>query len=135
MPRVRLFREGAAFIAVGAINTVVGYGVFLSVLTWGVSHLSRGYLVALTVSYAISIPMAYVLHSRFVFRAPQLTWSGFGRFVIVNVAAVGLNFVGLPVAVELLGFSPAPAQLGVLAAVIVLSYLGHKFFSFRTTHR
>ena len=130
----RFFREGAAFVVVGAINTVVGYGVFLGALTWWVSHLPRGYLIALTVSYAIAIPMAYVLHSRFVFRVPELTWLGFGRFVMVNVAAVGLNFVGLPVAVELLGFAPAPAQLGVLAVVIAFSYLGHKFFSFRTRH-
>lgn len=129
-PQRRLLSEGVAFIAVGLVNTAVGYAIFFILTTWVFGALPFGYLASLALSYVFAIPLAYVLYHRYVFTSSTITLRGFWRFVAVNVTAIVLNFIGLPMAVEWAAMSPQTAQLVVLAVVVVVSYIGHKFFSF-----
>jgi len=122
--------EGLRFVVIGAINTAVGYAVFFVAATWLLSDLRFGYLLAVALSYAIATPIGYTLHRRVVFRAESSPKS-FARFVGVNLSAIGLNFVGLPIAVEGLGMTPQLGQALVLIIVVVFTYVGHKFLSFR----
>jgi putative flippase GtrA len=54
--------EFARFLVVGAINTVIGYAVYLLASPW------LGYHLAYALAYAVGIVVAYLLNSRFVFR-------------------------------------------------------------------
>lgn len=126
--------EGSRFVAVGAINTVVGYGVFFVLVTWVFSELRFGYLLALVLSYVVATPLGYTLHRIVVFRA-SASWASFGRFIVINVSAIVANLVGLPVAVEIVGLSPQIGQAVVLGIVVVGSYLGHRFITFRASNQ
>lgn len=119
------------FLFIGGINTVIGYGVFvLGELTVG---WIIGYVGSLYLSYLIAVPIAFLLHRRVTFRAHE---SGsrlvdFLRFSSVYVVSLVINTVGLPLLVEFGHLPPIAAQAIMVVVTTVLSYAGHKYFSFR----
>ncbi|WP_243063526.1 GtrA family protein [Humibacter sp. RRB41] len=128
--------QRVAFLIVGAFNTVLGWALFtLAQQLIGV-HLGRfGYMVSLYLSYAVAILCAFFLHRYFVFRVRGHFWLDLARFTVVNLAGLGLNTVLLPLVIETTGTAPVIAQGCVALAVAVISYGGHKYFSFRRTKK
>jgi len=123
--------ERVRFVIVGGINTVLGYGLFvLFQLTVGDTI---GYLGSLYASYVVAILVAFVLHRRFTFRV-----SGTGnvvidflRFASVHVVALVINTIALPLLVEYAHLDPLVAQALIVVVTTLVSYFGHKLFSFR----
>lgn len=135
-PLRRLFRrlagdERIRFLVVGAFNTVFGYLVFVTIELLAGQWV--GYLVSLYVSYAIAIVVAFVLHRHVTYR---VTGTGnvvvdFLRFASVYVVALVINTIALPLLVELAGITPIIAQALIAIVTTLVSYFGHKLFSFR----
>lgn len=126
-----LAEEKVRFVLVGGTNTVVGYGLFVVFeLTIG---RSLGYLVSLYLSYLIAVALAFVLHRRFTFRVSGTgnALLDFVRFAGVYVVTLLINTAALPLLVELVGLVPVVAQAIVVVVTTVVSYFGHRFFSFR----
>ena len=125
-----------AFLLVGAFNTVFGWVLFAVAQRALGQHLGPfGYMVSLYVSYAVSIFCAFLLHRYLVFRVRGHFWLDLGRFTLVNLAGLGINTVLLPLVIETTRIAPIVAQGCVALAVAVVSYAGHKYFSFRRTHK
>ena len=123
--------ERVRFLVVGGINTVVGYLAFAA-LQLSVGHVI-GYLGSLYGSYVLAVSLAFVLHRRFTFRV-QGTGNrlvDFARFASVYVVSLAANTVVLPVLVELGGLHPLVAQAISVVVTTIISYFGHKYFSFR----
>ncbi|WP_373121608.1 GtrA family protein [Mycobacterium marinum] len=136
-PLIRLFRDQrVAFLVVGGINTVVGFAIFVACsVTVGrlVDHRFGtvvGTLVTIGISHPLGVLFAFVLYRRFVFRVRGQVLRDLMRFWSVYLARVGVNIVVLPVLVEL-GLQRIPAQAIVLLSTTLLSYFGHRHFSFR----
>ena len=70
------------------------------------------------------------MYKRQVFRVRGHVLRDLVRFESVYLTAVGINAVALPVLVEL-GVHRIPAQAIVLLPTMLLSYFGHRYFSFR----
>lgn len=119
------------FLAVGGVNTVLGYVIYAVLAQFVFDQVALGYLIALIVSYAISITLAFVLYRRFVFVVKGNVLVDFVRFVGVYAVSIGANAVALPLLVEFLGFHPLLAQAIVLVVTTLISFVGHKYFSFR----
>ena len=134
MNRVRrLFDdERVRFLFVGGINTVFGYAVF--VLLYLSAGRVVGYLGSLYLSYLIGVSLAFVLHRRVTFRAHETGGNSvvdFLRFASVYLVSLTINTIGLPLLVEF-GHLPAiGAQAIMVVVTTMISYLGHKYFSFR----
>jgi putative flippase GtrA len=129
----RLFeQERIRFLFVGGINTVFGYAVFA--LLFVTAGQVIGYLGSLYISYVIGVTLAFVLHRRVTFRAHETGGNpvlDFLRFSSVYVVALAVNTVGLPLLVEF-GHLPAlVAQAIMVVVTTIISYVGHKYFSFR----
>lgn len=136
-PLIRLFHDQrVAFLVVGAINTVVGFGIFVACsesIGQFVDHQFgrvAGSLVTLGVAHVLGVLFAFVMHRRFVFRVHGKVLRDLARFESVYLTALGINAVSLPMLVEL-GLQRIPAQAIILAASTVLSYFGHRYFTFR----
>lgn len=126
-----LHDERVRFVLVGGFNTVVGYGIFVLVqLTIG-KHTS--YLLSLYIATIVGTIVAFLSHRRFTFRISGRgkIFIDFFRFAGVNVIALGINTIALPVLVEIGGLNPLVAQALIVIVTTVVSYVGHKFFSFR----
>lgn len=119
------------FLAVGATNTIIGYVVFSALTLWVFAHIPFGYLLSLIISYAVAIVIAFVLYRRFVFKVTGHVVRDFLRFVSVYAVAIGLNAVLLPLFVEVLHLHPLIAQAITLVITTLLSFFGHREFSFR----
>jgi putative flippase GtrA len=136
-PLIRLVRDQrVAFVIVGGINTVVGFGIFI-ICSETVGHLVdhrfgkiAGSLVALGITHVLSVLFAYVMHRRFVFRVQGRVLRDLARFWSVYLTAGAINLVALPVLVEL-GMDRIPAQAIIVGCTTLLSYFGHRHFSFR----
>jgi len=115
------------YLAVAALNTVVGLISYIGALA--VVGESR-YWLALLMSHVIATTLAFVLYRRFVFQVEGKVLRDYLRFQLVYLGALSLNALLLFALVELLGFSPLPSQAICLVVIAVVSYLGHKFFSF-----
>lgn len=129
---VRLLEdERVRFVLIGGVNTVVGYGLFVAIqLT-----LARfiGYFGSLYASYAIATLLAFYLHRRFTFRASKTgrVVVDFLRFQSVYVVSLIVNTAALPLLVEGLKLDPLLAQAIIVIFTTTISYVGHKWFSFR----
>jgi putative flippase GtrA len=136
-PLIRLFRDQrVAFLIVGVINTVIGFGIFV-VCSVTVGHTVdqrfgklAGTLVTIAISHVLSVLFAFVMHRRFVFRVQGHVLRDLLRFWSVYLTGLGVNAVALPLLVEL-GMQRIPAQAIIVAATTLLSYFGHRHFSFR----
>lgn len=136
-PLIRLFNDQRlAFLAVGAINTVVGFSIFVACSETVGDFTDRragtiaGTLVTVGISHVLSVLFAFVMHRRFVFRVRGHVLRDFARFESVYLTVLGINAVALPVLVEL-GLHRIPAQALVILCTTLLSYFGHRHFSFR----
>ena len=126
---LRVFRDQrVAFLAVGATNTVVGYLSFAAILLLLGQRL---YLVALVSAYVISVLIAFVLYRSLVFRVRGHVLRDLWRFVTVYLLALAINFVALPVLVELAHLQVLVAQALIVLITSVMSWVGHKHYSFR----
>lgn len=134
---LRLVRDQrAAFLIVGTINTIVGFGLFaLFDVTVGAAvdasaGTVAGSLVTLVCSHVLGVLFAFTLHRRFVFRVTGHVWRDLARFESVYLVSLGINALTLPVLVTL-GVPRLLAQAAILGVTTVLSYVGHRYFSFR----
>jgi len=125
-----------AFLVVGGINTVVGFGLFvvldLTLGRWvdGTVGTVAGSLATLLSSHVLAVLFAFALYRRFVFKVEHHWWRDLARFESVYLVALGINSVALPLAVQA-GASRIVAQAIITLALTVLSYFGHRNFSFR----
>lgn len=112
------------FVCVGLLNTVIGYGAFF------ILSFFLNYLVALVVAHCIGVTNSYLWNKYWTFQVKKFRPAELVKFNIVYLLALGANMLILYIAVELLAINPRLGQLFVLPLVTLLSYFGHKYWSF-----
>ena len=129
--------QRVAFLVVGAANTVIGiswFAVFLVTVgqVWGQPW---GYLASLACSHVLSVLCAFVLYRFVVFRVRGHVLADLWRFETVYLSALAVNFVMLPLLVEIAGLPVLLAQAMIVLLTSVISWVGHKHFSFQRPQR
>jgi putative flippase GtrA len=121
------------FAVVGVFNTVFSFGVFagMQLTIGGSSH----YLFVLAASHVVGVLEAYVLQRWLVFRVRGRWWRDLARFWSVYLVALGINFVTLPLLVEVLHVPVLPAQAGVMLATALGTFVTHRRFTFHRPTR
>lgn len=90
------------------------------------------YMVAILVAQAITIACAFPAYRSLVFQSHGSLWSDFLRFLSVWASGAVAGIVATPFLVEVFGMHPLVAQVLAIVVIAIASYLGHRFFSFRT---
>jgi putative flippase GtrA len=121
--------ERVRFLGVGGLNTVFGYLNF--VWMQALFGNTLGYMGSYLVSYASGFAVAFLLHRRVVFRVKGHLWKDLARFQGVYLLPLAVNLIGLPILVSGLKMNVYLAQAIVVLFNAVVSYFGHKYFSFR----
>ena len=127
--RLARYREQLQYLGVGVWNTLFGYCVW-ALLQYPL-HDYINYLVIIVLSYPISIANAYVCYRYIVFRSHGRVWREVPRFSTVYLLTMAANLVVLPFLLRILPFNVYVVQALFTMAVVVVSYVGHRFFSFR----
>ena len=84
----------------------------------------------LVLAWPLAVLNAYLCYRRFVFRSTGSMRKELPRFSLVYVATLIGALAALPFLLRTLGLSIYVTQAGYTVAVVALSYLAHKFFSF-----
>jgi Predicted membrane protein len=121
------------FLIVGGINTAVGYALFVAIELLVGQRFEYGYFVSLYGSFFLATLVAFWLHRHYTYR---VTGTGnvvidFLRFQSVYLVSLGINTVALWFLVDIAHVIPTIAQAFIVVVTTCVSYLGHKFFSFR----
>ena len=138
--------EKLRYLLVGAFNTLMSYVLFLALLAslgaWlqtfsaTSSHLTsvigdHYYLVVQWVGWVLTVPVCTLTMKRFAFRTKGSWRHQVGRAYLVYLPAQGLAFVLLWLMVQVIHLTPQLGVIVVVAATTVLTYIGHKYFTFQ----
>ena len=124
-----LARQEVRYLIAGGWNTLFGYGVYVGLLYMFQAWVH--YMVIAVLANVFSISMAYATHKLFVFRTKGNVLREYFRFYGVYGVTAALGLLALPICVEVLRMSPYVAPLLILGVTVVVSYFGHKHFSFK----
>lgn len=119
-------RQEFRFLIVGGINTVVGYGAYALLLSFGTQ-----YLLANTLATIIGVANSYLWNRFFTFKSKGKAWQEIIRFSLVYFISYCFGMLFLYLIVGRLGLNTYIA--GVLNIIIttLISWFGHKNFSFK----
>lgn len=127
------YREQILYLVVGGWNTVFGYAIW-ALLYFLLRH-QLHYLIILVLSWPIAVANAYICYRTIVFRSNSTVWRELPRFSLVYIVTLAAALIVLPILVRTLPFNLYVIQALYTAVSVVLSYLAHKYFSFRKGHR
>lgn len=128
----RKYREVITYLMVGGWNTLFGITFYALAIHffWPRFH----YLVIGVVCSVIGITNAFIGYKLFVFRTKGTAWNilcEYARFYLVYFASGLIQMLPLWLFVDMFGIQPAWANVWVTLIATIISYLGHKFFTFR----
>lgn len=121
--------EVVRYLLVGGWNTLFGIGLF-AVMFWCLQDWLH-YQVIVVTAWALSVVNAYACYKIFVFRTRGNIWRELSRCYVVYTAALAAQMTGMWILVDGCGLHPIVANALVTFIVVVISYLGHKLFSFK----
>ncbi len=134
-PLLRLFKDRRiAFLAVGAVNTGIGFVWFIAFsMAFRTIASDEAWTVFAVIACAqvTSTISAFFLYRHLVFRVRGHFWLDLARFCLVYVGAFALNLVVVPPLKLWLGMDEILAQFLFTFVIALISWFGHSRFSFR----
>lgn len=115
------------FLLVGGFNTLFAYGIFAFLA--GLVHLP--YLWALTIQYFITVNVSIFTMRYYVFRSKGNIIKEYAKAWSVYIGMFAFNSVLLAFLVEICHIGELKAQALYLTVSTILTYVLHKYFSFR----
>lgn len=138
--------EKLRYLIVGAYNTLFSVLLF-NLLLWLAGPSVRAlapsanvvaafaghnyYNVIFWVCWVAAVPHSTITMKYLVFRSPGHLGRQIGRSFLVYLPAQGINSALLWLLVAVVGLHPTLGQLATVVVSTILSYVGHKYFTFR----
>ena len=123
-------KQSLRYLMAGGWNTVFGYGIGVGLYTILSSQLHVAVIAAIANIFAIT--MSFLTYKLFVFKTTGNWLSEYGRSYLVYGSMALLSIILLWAMVDYLGVDIWYAQALVILLTVGVSYLGHKFFTFRS---
>lgn len=114
------------FIFVGILNTIVGYGSYGILLFLGIN-----YLIANTLSTIIGIINSYILNRKITFNDASTTKKTPFKFVGIYIVSYLIGIFNLYILVRKCNINSYFAGFINIFVTTLISWFGHKYFSFR----
>jgi putative flippase GtrA len=139
--------EKLRYLVVGFCNAALGYGFFVLLLVAVgpqlhalessssslISLVGRHYYVVVQwLMWIVFVPVCTLTMRYFVFRSKGHWLRQIGRAYFVYIPAQALSSLLLWLTVRVIHLSPTLGQLVTVVFVTIVSYLGHKYFTFKT---
>ena len=129
--------ELARYLVVGIWNTAFGYGTFALFTALLDGHVPASYMAASLLSSVLNITVSFLGYKWFVFKTQGNYFTEWARCLVVYSGSIALGLALLPPAVFLVGYvtgnpgtAPYIAGALVMAVQVVVSFVGHRTFSF-----
>jgi putative flippase GtrA len=128
------------YAACGGVNTLLSLSVYFVSYNYILRKqiLDLGFIVfkphiaALFISFLVSLPVGFYLSMFVIFQGSYLRRRiQFFRYFIVIIACMVIDYIGLKILVEYLGWYPTLAKLVNTIFIILFNYFSQRHFSFR----
>jgi putative flippase GtrA len=117
------------YLIIGAWNTFFGFAVFTILMI--VFPISK-YLIALTLTMLLAGMNSYMTQRKFVWQSSANMKAEFSKFFTVFIGQFFANLVLLYILVDYFNFHPLWTQYVIAAVLIVMTYISHKNWTFRS---
>jgi putative flippase GtrA len=123
-------RKSFRFLSVGAINTLIGYLVIVTLKYFA----GTGDIVANVLGYSIGLAVSYALNSRWTFQYKGRDRLGVPRFLIVVGVAYLANLATVMAVIGLGDEGGYIAQGAGIVPYALISYFGCRLWAFSSAH-
>ncbi len=121
--------QAARFGLVGVANTLIGGGIILALTWWGINP-----FLANVCGYVVGTLFSFAVNSRWTFASPDAGGAKLVRFILVILAAWGVNALVLAAFIHL-GWGNMASQVPAMICFTVANFLGQRYFTFRPEGR
>ena len=92
------------------------------------------HIATLCIVFPITLLTGFWLQKHVTFKAFDLhSGRQLMRYILIVAVNLAVNYIGLKLCVETLGWYPTPSKMMITMVTIAISYFGQKYFTFRTT--
>lgn len=121
-------KEKILYLLVGAWNTLFGFFVMIWLYTW----LSEYLHVTVVAIFAnvMSITMSFLTYRYFVFKSQNTWWAEYLKCYLVYGGLAVFGIILTWVFIDYLKLNIWVSQSITVPATVVVSYVGHKYFTF-----
>ena len=114
------------FLFVGGLNTIVGYGTYALLLM-----MDFNYLLANTIGTIVGIIHSYIWNRKFTFKSNSNIKKEIPKFIFVYLISYLIGLLNLYILVKKIGINEYMAGIINIVTTTLISWFGHKYFSFR----
>lgn len=118
------------FLLVGGWNFIFGYLAFVG-LYYFLGDVLFEHLVVI-LSSILGITNSFIFHRWLTYHSTGVWWKEYFKFYIVYGGQIIINLILVAIFVSYYGFNAYWVQFVILVMLTLLSYWGHKNFSFKT---
>ena len=116
-------------------NFVIGHeivNVTFDIGHWTFAQAITPHIATLCIVFPITLITGFWLQKYVTFTASRLNgWRQLSRYILIVAINLAINYFGLKLCVETLGWYPTPSKMVITLVTVVISYLGQKYYSFR----
>ena len=136
----QLFR----YAACGGGNMVLDWVLYFLIYNYGVGHdlqyftlcgvelCITPHILTLCIVFPITLLTGFWLNKYVTFTQSSLRgWKQLWRYILIVCINLLVNYFGLKLCVELLGWYPTPSKMFITCITVAISFIGQKYFSFR----
>lgn len=125
LSRYKIFHQFSKFTLVGILNTIVGYILFFIIVGF------MNYLLATVVSHFLAVAHSYLWNRYWVFKSKESILKEYVKFNSVYLLVLLENLIFMYIFVGCLTINPKIAALLCLPVTTLISYFGHRCWSFK----
>lgn len=116
-------------------NFVIGHEILhfeFSVFSYQFTQAITPHIATLCIVFPITLLTGFWLNKYVTFSQSTLRGAKqLGRYVLIVVVNLLINYFGLKLCVELLGWYPTPSKMLITLVTVLVSFFGQKYYSFR----
>ncbi|MRN54372.1 GtrA family protein [Paenibacillus monticola] len=124
-----LSKQSIKFVVVGVFNTIVGFLAYALYIYF----IHNNYLQALVFSHVIGVANSYLWNNRWTFQQRKYNARSAVKFMSVYAVTFFVNLFLLTILVDTIEMNKLIAQAIALFLTTLVSFFGHKYWSFRTS--
>lgn len=136
----QLFR----YAVCGGGNTLLDWVLYFLIYNYGVGHDLQYFTIAghefcmtphittLCIVFPITLFTGFWLNKYVTFTGSNLRGARqLGRYILIVCLNLLINYFGLKLCVDILGWYPTPSKMFITCITVIVSFIGQKYFSFR----
>ena len=114
-------------------NFVIGHDlVYLQLSIFNFQLCLTPHIATLCIVFPITLLTGFWLQKYVTFTTSRLNgWHQLWRYIVIVGVNLAINYFGLKLCVEILGWYPTPSKMAITIVTVIVSYLGQKYYTFR----